>query len=98
MSKRNYNFWFCVGSQDLYGEECLRNVAEHARIMVDEINASGHLPFPMLLKPVLISADLIHQTFKEAGADRDCAGVITWMHTFSRPNPGSRASKPTPSR
>jgi L-arabinose isomerase len=51
--------------------------------MVDEINASGDLPFPLLFKPVLISADLIHQTFKEAGADRDCAGVITWMHTFS---------------
>ena len=21
----NYKFWFCTGSQDLYGDECLRN-------------------------------------------------------------------------
>jgi len=25
---RDYKFWFCTGSQDLYGEECLRKVAE----------------------------------------------------------------------
>ena len=25
---RNYKFWFCTGSQDLYGDECLRKVAE----------------------------------------------------------------------
>ena len=23
---RNYKFWFCTGSQDLYGDECLRKV------------------------------------------------------------------------
>lgn len=26
---KNYKFWFATGSQDLYGDECLRNVAEH---------------------------------------------------------------------
>ncbi len=83
MSARDYNFWFCVGSQDLYGEECLRKVAEHARIMVEEINASTELPFPLVLRPVLISARHIHQTFVEASQDPQCAGLITWMHTFS---------------
>ena len=38
---RNYKFWFCTGSQDLYGDECLRKVAEHSRIIVDELNKSG---------------------------------------------------------
>ena len=32
---KNYKFWFATGSQDLYGEECLRKVAEHSRIIVD---------------------------------------------------------------
>ena len=32
---RNYKFWFCTGSQDLYGDECLRKVAEHSRIIVE---------------------------------------------------------------
>ncbi|MDE6991089.1 MAG: hypothetical protein K2P42_10585, partial [Lachnospiraceae bacterium] len=32
---KNYKFWFATGSQDLYGDACLRNVAEHSRIIVD---------------------------------------------------------------
>ena len=49
---RNYKFWFCTGSQDLYGDECLRKVAEHSRIIVEELNKSGvpvsytHLTLP----------------------------------------------------
>ncbi len=80
---QNYSFWFCVGSQDLYGEEVLRNVARHAREMVEGLNASGELPFPLTLKPTLISGDMIRRLFNEANADPACAGVITWMHTFS---------------
>ncbi len=83
MSQQAYQFWFCVGSQDLYGEECLSRVAEHAKVMVEEINASGQLPFPLVLKPVLINAAHIHSTFVDASLDPACAGVIAWMHTFS---------------
>ena len=25
--RKKYKFWFCTGSQDLYGDECLRKVA-----------------------------------------------------------------------
>ena len=42
---RDYKFWFCTGSQDLYGDECLRKVAEHSKIIVEELNKSGVLPF-----------------------------------------------------
>ena len=28
LAVKNYKFWFCTGSQDLYGDECLANVAE----------------------------------------------------------------------
>ena len=80
---RNYKFWFCTGSQDLYGDECLRKVAEHSRIIVEELNKSGVLPFELVWKPTLITNELIRKTFNEAKADEDCAGVITWMHTFS---------------
>ena len=73
---------FCTGSQDLYGEECLRKVAEHSRIIVEELNKSGMLPFEVVWKPTLITNEVIRKTFNEANADEDCAGVITWMHTF----------------
>ena len=80
---KNYQFWFCTGSQDLYGDECLRKVAEHSAKIVEGLNASGHLPFEVILKPTLISQASIRQTFNDANNDPDCAGVITWMHTFS---------------
>ena len=28
---KNYKFWFCTGSQDLYDDECLAHVAEHSQ-------------------------------------------------------------------
>ena len=83
MVQKQYKFWFCTGSQDLYGDECLRNVAEHAQKIVEGMNASGILPFEIVWKPTLITNALIRQTFNEANMDEECAGVITWMHTFS---------------
>ena len=80
---KNYKFWFATGSQDLYGDECLRKVAEHSRIIVDKLNASGVLPYEVVWKPTLITNEVIRKTFNEANADEECAGVITWMHTFS---------------
>ncbi len=80
---KNYQFWFCTGSQDLYGDECLRKVAEHSAKMVEGLNASGALPFEIVPKPTLIDQASIRRTFNEANNDENCAGVITWMHTFS---------------
>ncbi|WMC94293.1 L-arabinose isomerase [Kineothrix sp. MB12-C1] len=80
---KNYKFWFCTGSQDLYGDECLTRVAEHSKIIVENLNNSGMFPFEIVWKPTLITNELIRRTFNEANADEECAGVITWMHTFS---------------
>ena len=81
--KKNYKFWFATGSQDLYGDECLSHVAKHAQIIVQNFNESGILPFEVIWKPTLIDSTSIRRTFEEANADEECAGVITWMHTFS---------------
>ncbi len=82
-TNKNYKFWFATGSQDLYGDECLRVVAEHSRKMVEGMNQSGLLPFEIVWKPTLIDNASIRRTFNEANQDEECAGVITWMHTFS---------------
>lgn len=81
--QKDYKFWFCTGSQDLYGEECLQHVAEHSAIIVDRLNQSGILPFEVVLKPTLITNEVIRRTFNEANTDENCAGVIVWCHTFS---------------
>ena len=81
--QKNYKFWFCTGSQDLYGDECLSHVAAHSKEIVAALNASGILPYEVVWKPTLITNELIRKTFNEANTDDECAGVITWMHTFS---------------
>lgn len=83
MQQKAYKFWFCTGSQDLYGDECLAHVAEHSQIIVEALNKSGNLPYEVVWKPTLITNELIRKTFNEANTDDSCAGVITWMHTFS---------------
>ena len=50
MSLKNYEFWFVVGSQFLYGPEVLETVAARAQEMVDELNASGTLPCKVVYK------------------------------------------------
>ena len=49
--------WFGVGSQDLYGEEALRQVAQQTGEMVDFLNATGKIPAKIVLKPTLKSSD-----------------------------------------
>ena len=83
MKQKQYKFWFCTGSQDLYGDECLSHVAEHSRQIVEALNKSEAIPYEVVWKPTLITNELIRKTFNEANMDETCAGVITWMHTFS---------------
>ncbi|MBE0343839.1 L-arabinose isomerase, partial [Paenibacillus sp. 28ISP30-2] len=72
-----------TGSQHLYGPETLDQVQEHSRQIVEGLNQSGHLPFEVVLKPVLTNSDAIRRLIIDANGDDLCAGIITWMHTFS---------------
>lgn len=83
LKSKDYKFWFATGSQDLYGNDCLREVAEHTNIMVAGLNASGKLPYEVVVKPTLLDPASIRKCFNDANADETCAGIITWMHTFS---------------
>ncbi|WP_328228799.1 hypothetical protein [Weizmannia sp. CD-2023] len=56
---KDYEFWFIVGSQHLYGKETLDAVKEDAEKIIDEINASGKLPYPIVFKTVATTADSI---------------------------------------
>lgn len=83
MAMKDYEFWFIVGSQHLYGEETLRQVAEHAGCMAEGMNSSGKLPCRMVLKPIVKTPEEITEVMQAANTDTHCAGVIVWMHTFS---------------
>ena len=78
-----YEFWFLTGSQDLYGEETLKQVAEDSQKIVDALNKTAVLPVKLVWKPTLLTPESIRKTLEQANADDACAGVICWMHTFS---------------
>ena len=74
-------FWFIVGSQDLYGEEVLKTVAKRAKEMAAEL--SKKLPYPLVYKVTAMSNAQITQVIREANYDDSCYGIVTWCHTFS---------------
>lgn len=44
---------------------------------------SAVLPYPLVYKVTAKSSGEITQIMKQANFDENCAGVVTWCHTFS---------------
>ncbi|WP_010289999.1 L-arabinose isomerase [Kurthia massiliensis] len=76
-------FWFVVGSQHLYGAEALKEVEKNAKEIAAGLNASDAIQTEIVFKGLGTSAEEIVNIVKEANYDDNCAGLITWMHTFS---------------
>jgi L-arabinose isomerase len=74
--------WFLTGSQSLYGDDTLAQVAQQSQALVDQLRGAEGMP-PLVWKPVLTTAEAIRRTCLDATADDTCIGVIAWMHTFS---------------
>jgi len=83
MHLQDYELWFLTGSQHLYGPEAIEQVAEHSREIAAALDASNAIPTRVVFKPVLTTAEEIHQICQEANAAQNCVGVVAWMHTFS---------------
>ena len=79
MKKRE--FWFVVGSQFLYGPEVLETVEARAKEMAEKLTAV--LPYPLVLKTIGVTCQGITDVIKEANYHDECAGIVTWCHTFS---------------
>lgn len=75
--------WFVVGSQELYGEETLRKVAEHSQIIAKGLDASSSIPVKVVYKDVVKSPSQILDVCLAANSAQNCIGIIAWMHTFS---------------
>ena len=85
---KTFEVWFITGSQHLYGEETLRQVDEHSKIIADYLdnssqNTASGVPLKVVFKPVVKSTEEITAICKEANATTNCVGIIAWMHTFS---------------
>jgi L-arabinose isomerase len=75
--------WFVTGSQDLYGEDTLRQVAEQSQAIARELEAADDVPVRIVWKPVLKESASIKAMALAANGSDACIGVIAWMHTFS---------------
>lgn len=79
MSEREV--WFLTGSQELYGEDALRQVADQSEKIAARLEEG--LPIAIKWLPVLTDAASIRRACVEASSEDSCVGVIAWMHTFS---------------
>jgi L-arabinose isomerase len=75
--------WFVTGSQFLYGEETLKQVAVHSQQIVKALDGSSVIPVKVIFKPVLKTPEEIYRVCQEANTTKHCIGLIAWMHTFS---------------
>ncbi len=75
--------WLVTGSQHLYGDETLQQVATHAQTIARSLNASEHIPVSVVYKPTVKTAEEILAVCREAGNTAGCIGIVAWMHTFS---------------
>lgn len=83
LNLKQFEVWFVTGSQHLYGDEALAQVADHSKHLVQALNDSSEIPVTIVYKPVLTNGDAIRQLAVEANADPKCIGLMAWMHTFS---------------
>jgi L-arabinose isomerase len=75
--------WFVTGSQHLYGEETLKQVAANSTAIARALDSSKRIPVPVVFKPVLKTPEEIRQLCLDANSTPQCGGLILWMHTFS---------------
>jgi len=80
---KTFEVWFLTGSQGLYGEETLKQVAEQSKQVVAGLAGAADIPVTVVWKPVLTDSDAIRRTMLEVNANDGVIGVIAWMHTFS---------------
>jgi len=83
MKNEIIELWFVTGSQHLYGEKTLRQVAEDSMGIAAALDSTKSIPARIVFKPVLTNSDAITAICLEANNSPQCAGLIAWMHTFS---------------
>ncbi len=83
MELKKYQFWFITGTQTLYGADVITRVEKDSRRIVASLNDAPEIIGDILFKGAVIDSDSIEKVIMEANNDRYCAGIITWMHTFS---------------
>jgi L-arabinose isomerase len=83
MDLKTFEVWFVTGSQHLYGEETLKQVAAHSQTIAGALDADKKIPVRVVFKPTVKTPEEIYRICVEANTTGHCIGIIAWMHTFS---------------
>jgi L-arabinose isomerase len=80
---KSLEIWFVTGSQHLYGDVALRQVATNARIIAESLAAAPGIPVRVVSKTVMTRPEEIRELCRAANNADRCVGLVVWMHTFS---------------
>ena len=75
--------WFITGSQHLYGPKILKKVAVHTEEIVKSLNSNSEILVLIKNKGVVTTAEEITSICQISNNEKNCIGLIFWMHTFS---------------
>ena len=75
--------YFITGSQDLYGEEALKTVSKNSQEIVGFLDKKVANRAEIVFLGVVKDSSTCLDYILKANYDKDCIGIITWMHTFS---------------
>lgn len=75
--------WMVSGSQHLYGDETLKQVKDHTKGIADYLADQEIIPAEIEYKGIVTTEEEITNFFMEANSNKECGGIILWMHTFS---------------
>lgn len=75
--------WFVTGSQHLYGPAMLKEVADNSTKIAAGLTAADSISAEIESKGVVTTPEEILDVCQAANSDKNCVGLILWMHTFS---------------
>jgi L-arabinose isomerase len=80
---KKFEIWFVTGSQHLYGAVALKKVSANAREIAAALGIAPAIPLKIVFQPIITSAEDANALCRRANDNPNCAGLITWCHTFS---------------
>lgn len=81
MQEINSEIWFVVGSQHLYGPAVLEEVERNGKVISHFWQQQ--IDTKIRYKGVVAKSDEIAEVMHHVNANKQCAGIVVWMHTFS---------------
>ena len=80
---KNKSIGFICGSQHLYGDKVIETVSNNVKNIISNLNNSKKIPISINYTKVVTTSEEIIKTCSDLNNDKECIGVIIWMHTFS---------------